>query len=251
MKRKPEKGLNGDRWLLTYSDLITLLMVLFVILYASSNVDTTKYQQIAASFQKAFNISSGSSGQVTIIDGQNSGVSDINPSTATATSTATISEEVQLAQVKAQVDTLISQSGLNNKVTTKVEERGLVISFTDSIFFDSGQANVKNDYKQQLIDISKVLNQINNYIRVEGHTDNIAIKNQYYNSNWQLSSVRAANVVEIFINQCGINPNRLSAIGYGEFRPVQSNDTDAGRAANRRVDIVVLNTSAQQSELSK
>ena len=254
MKKKPVKPDNNERWLLTYSDLITLLMVLFVILYASSNVDTGKYKQLATSFRDALNITP-SGGEVGIIEGDviNSDFSDdvATDSPEDESDSIVITEEQKLEQVKAEVDNLIAQSGLNSRVVTKIEERGLVISFTDSIFFDSGTADVKEDYKRQLIEISRVLNKIDNYIRVEGHTDNVAIKTNLFNSNWQLSAVRAANVVEIFINQCGISPNKLSAIGYGEFRPIQTNDTEAGRAANRRVDIVILNSKSNQAEIAK
>ena len=254
MKKKPVKPDNNERWLLTYSDLITLLMVLFVILYASSNVDTGKYKQLATSFRDALNITP-SGGEVGIIEGDviNSDFSDdvATDSPEDESDSIVITEQQKLEQVKAEVDNLIAQSGLNSRVVTKIEEKGLVISFTDSIFFDSGTADVKEDYKRQLIEISRVLNKIDNYIRVEGHTDNVAIKTNLFNSNWQLSAVRAANVVEIFINQCGINPNKLSAIGYGEFRPIQTNDTEAGRAANRRVDIVILNSKSNQAEIAK
>ena len=254
MKKKPVKPDNNERWLLTYSDLITLLMVLFVILYASSNVDTGKYKQLATSFRDALNITP-SGGEVGIIEGDviNSDFSDdvATDSPEDESDSIVITEQQKLEQVKAEVDNLIAQSGLNSRVVTKIEEKGLVISFTDSIFFDSGTADVKEDYKRQLIEISRVLNKIDNYIRVEGHTDNVAIKTNLFNSNWQLSAVRAANVVEIFINQCGINSNKLSAIGYGEFRPIQTNDTEAGRAANRRVDIVILNSKSNQAEIAK
>lgn len=254
MKKKPVKPDNNERWLLTYSDLITLLMVLFVILYASSNVDTGKYKQLATSFRDALNITP-SGGEVGIIEGDviNSDFSDdvATDSPEDESDSIVITEQQKLEQVKAEVDNLIAQSGLNSRVVTKIEERGLVISFTDSIFFDSGTADVKEDYKRQLIEISRVLNKIDNYIRVEGHTDNVAIKTNLFNSNWQLSAVRAANVVEIFINQCGINSNKLSAIGYGEFRPIQTNDTEAGRAANRRVDIIILNSKSNQAEIAK
>ena len=254
MKKKPVKPDNNERWLLTYSDLITLLMVLFVILYASSNVDTGKYKQLATSFRDALNITP-SGGEVGIIEGDviNSDFSDdvATDSPEDESDSIVITEQQKLEQVKAEVDNLIAQSGLNSRVITKIEEKGLVISFTDSIFFDSGTADVKEDYKRQLIEISRVLNKIDNYIRVEGHTDNVAIKTNLFNSNWQLSAVRAANVVEIFINQCGISPNKLSAIGYGEFRPIQTNDTEAGRAANRRVDIVILNSKSNQAEIAK
>lgn len=96
-----------------------------------------------------------------------------------------------------------------------------------------------------------MLNKIDNYIRVEGHTDNIAIKTEVFNSNWQLSLGKAANVVEIFINEGGISPNKLSAIWYGEFRPIQNNDTEEGRTVNKRVDIVILNSKPNQSEITK
>jgi chemotaxis protein MotB len=159
-----------------------------------------------------------------------------------------ITEEQKLASIKEQIDALIAQAGLQGSVSTKTEERGLVISFTDTIFFDSGKAIIKDDHKKQLVEISKVLNKIGNYIKVEGHTDNVAIKNDLYKSNWELSSVRATNVVEIFINECKISPDRLSAVGYGEYRPIATNNTEEGKAANRRVDIVLMNSKFNGSE---
>ena len=102
-----------------------------------------------------------------------------------------------------------------------------------------------------LYSISEVLNGLDNYIRVEGHTDNVAINTDYFHSNWQLSSVRAANVVEFLINEGGVNPNRLSSIGYGEYRPVKLNDAEEGRSANRRVDILILNSKFNDSETKK
>lgn len=97
------------------------------------------------------------------------------------------------------------------------------------------------DMKLKLVSLSTVLNKIDNYIRIEGHTDNVPIRNEYFSSNWQLSSTRASNVVEYLINNGGISPDRLSAVGYGEYRPVADNSTDQGRSKNRRVDILILN----------
>ena len=136
---------------------------------------------------------------------------------------------------------MIKNLGLEDSVSTTIEERGLVISFNDSIFFDSAKADIKENMKTKLVALSEILNKIDNYVRVEGHTDNIPIKNEFYNSNWQLSSIRASNVVEFLIEYGSVSPDRLSAVGYGEYRPISDNNTEEGRAKNRRVDILILN----------
>jgi chemotaxis protein MotB len=238
VKKKEKKEDNSERWLLTYSDLITLLMALFVILYASSNVDKAKYKQISSSLHQAFNMND--SGNIGVIQG--------NPITGSSEEEETeqnentqLSEEEKLDSIKNQIDALIAEAGLQASVSTKIEDRGLVISFTDSVFFESGKAIVKDDHKKQLVEISKVLNKIDNNIKVEGNTDNVAIKNDEFKSNWALSSMRATNVLEILINECKISPSRLSSVGNGEYRPTATNATEEGRAANRRVDIVIVN----------
>ncbi|MDS0528539.1 flagellar motor protein MotB [Clostridium sp. SHJSY1] len=235
MRKKQNKKENSERWLLTYSDLITLLMALFVILYASSNVDKEKYQQISTSLHQAFNMND--SGNVGVIEG--------NPATGDPDKEEIenneITEEQKLNSIKVQIDKLISEAGLEGSVSTKSEERGLVISFSDTILFDSAKAIVKDDHKKQLIDISKVLNKVDNDIIIEGHTDNVAIKNDLYDSNWELSSARAVNVLKTFANECQVSSNRLSTRAYGEYKPVTTNDTEEGRAKNRRVDILIVN----------
>lgn len=243
MKKKEEKPENSERWLLTYSDLITLLMALFVILYASSNVDSKKYKQLSDSFRQAFYVSgifenSGPKGE-DVIEGESGPVVDSNLGEET--------EEEKLEDVKAQVDKIVENSDLKGRITTAIE-RGLSISFSDNVFFDTGQAILKEDFKNDLMSISKVLNEMDNYIRIEGHTDNVIISNELYHSNWQLSSIRASNVAEFLVSDGNINPNRVSAVGYGEYRPLQSNDSEDGRAQNRRVDIVILNSKYNVSE---
>ena len=201
-------------------------------MYATCSIDSDKYSQLSQSMKGSFSVSHNES--------QNEDSSNSNDKILT--------EEEMLTQVKSKVDELVSGLELEGSITTSIQEKGLVITFNDTVLFNSGEANIKDDWKEKLISISKVLNGIDNYIRVEGHTDNINIKTPYFNSNWQLSSIRAANVVEFLINEGNINPARLSAIGYGENRPVQSNDTEEGRAANRRVDILILNSKFNTSE---
>ena len=102
----------------------------------------------------------------------------------------------------------------------------------------------------KLVSLATILNKIDNYVRVEGHTDNIPIKNEYFNSNWQLSSIRASNVVEFFIEKGNISPDRLSAVGYGEYRPISDNNSEDGRSKNRRVDILILNNKYDNIEMN-
>lgn len=234
MKKRKEKPENSERWLLTYSDLITLLMVFFVVLYSASNVNQKKYEKLANSMASAFTggtgIGDAGTGQVA---GDSSDDGELAPLVQ--------SEEEKLQGIEGQVDNMIKDLGLEDSVSTDIEERGLVISFNDRIFFDSAKADIKEDMKSKLGSLSTILNKIDNYVRVEGHTDNLPISNTFYSSNWQLSSIRASNVVEFLVGNGGISPDRLSAVGYGEHRPIADNTTDEGRAKNRRVDILILN----------
>lgn len=242
MKKKKHEGhANHERWLLTYSDLITLLMIFFIIMYALSNVDVAKYKQMSESLRVAMG------GGKTIIGSEDTSNVDsqIKPVDDNQTSEA---EKNKLEDIKRQVDKYLDQNGLSQSVSAKIDERGLVVSINDTLFFDTGKADIKSDYAKKLIEIGKILNHIDNYVRIEGHTDNVPIKTNEYSSNWQLSAARAANVTELLVNQAGIAPKKLSAIGYGEFRPVSDNGTDAGRLKNRRVDIIIISSKYNQIE---
>lgn len=241
MKRKPEKPENHERWLLTYSDLITLLMIFFVIMYAMSNVDAAKYKQMSESLKVAMG------GGKTII-GNEDAISVSEDSDKVTEDIEAKGERAKLEQVKSQVDRYLEQNGMKDSVTTKIDERGLVVSLNDTVFFDIGTAEIKPESQKRIIEIGKILNQIDNYIRIEGHTDNIPIRNSQYSSNWQLSSVRAANATEFLIANCGIVPERFSSVGYGEYRPILDNSTEEGRARNRRVDIIIVSSKFNKIE---
>lgn len=242
MKKKKEEGhANSERWLLTYSDLITLLMIFFVIMYASSNVDAAKYKSISESFSAAMG------GGKSLI-GTDSGVSVTENTKPLDTQ---IAEEDKMENVKKQVDEYLKNNNMSSEVSSKIDERGLVVSFSNAMFFDTGKADIRPESQKKLIEIGKMLNQLDNYVRIEGHTDNVPIKNNEFNSNWQLSSVRATNVTELLISQSGIKPQRLSAVGYGEYRPVGDNSSEQGRSKNRRVDIIIINTKFNQIENNK
>jgi chemotaxis protein MotB len=247
-KKHEEPHENHERWLLSYADFITLLMIFFVVMYSMSNLDKEKYRQVAAGLNRAM----GGGGGANIV-GKDGGV-PLDDWTPTNTNLVNTDEQEKLEKVKAIVDQYLKDSGLENSVATTVEERGLVLSFKDSLFFDSGKADIKSEQLNRLIQIGKILNQpiINgSYIRVEGHTDNRPINNSSYKSNWDLSVIRASNVAQVLIDQSGIKPGRVSAAGYGEFRPKADNKDESGKAQNRRVDILIMNTKYNEVENNK
>ncbi|MFL0195632.1 flagellar motor protein MotB [Clostridium sp. WILCCON 0269] len=235
-KKKKHTEENSERWLLTYSDLITLLMIFFIVMYSMSNVNISKYKQLSESLK----IAMGGGKSVIGSDDTSSIKETINPEDIQQTDTD--DQEKKLADLKAEVDKYLQSSGMSGSVSTNIDERGLIVSMNDTLLFDTGSANIKPAFQQKLVQIGKILNQLGNYMRVEGHTDNVPISNEQYSSNWKLSCDRASNVTEFLIGSAGIEPQKLSAIGYGEYRPIADNSTDGGKAKNRRVDIVILNS---------
>lgn len=229
-----EKKVNNERWLLTYSDMITLLMIFFIVLYTISTVNSEKFQQIAASLGKTFEGTNYVIGQYS----GNSVLNGIKPGNNNST-------------IESKLDQLIKQNNLQNMVSYKADERGLVISLNDTLLFDTGSADIKPDQKITLMKIGNILKAIPNYIRVEGYTDDVPINNNQFHSNWELSVIRATNVVEILVNEVKIDPSKISVVGYGEYRPIVPNDSDKNRQLNRRVDIVIMNSDYNKWEPSQ
>jgi chemotaxis protein MotB len=233
--KKPEKEPNHERWLLTYSDLITLLMIFFVIMYAMSNVDIAKYQQMAQSFGVAMG------GGKSVIQVGTS-VSDSSGALSPGASSGAKKEQQKLSNLKKVLDKYLNKNGLSGSVATEISERGLEVNLTDTILFDSGKAEIKTKAIPKLVEIGRILNSLGNTIRIEGHTDNVPISNSKYPSNWDLSVARATTVTKLFISMVKVAPQKLSIVGNGEFRPRVANDTEAHRAQNRRVNIIILDS---------
>lgn len=242
-KHHDESHENHERWLLTYSDLITLLMIFFVVMYSMSKVDVNKYQALAQSLSVTMG------GGKTIIGSDQ--ISQIDKKPSIEQLEEMVDEQKKLSGLKSEVDKYIKENGMSSEVITEIDERGLVVRLKDSTLFDSGRADIKTSSQEKIIKLGKILSKIDSYIRVEGHTDNVPIKNSNFNSNWQLSAIRATNVVELLITKSGIRADRISALGYGEFRPVANNSTIEGKARNRRVDIIIINSKFNQIENNK
>lgn len=228
-KHKPHEEEGGEAWLLPYSDLMTLLLAVFIVLFAVSNIDKAKSEQMSQEFsEKMMNQSYNAAAMAEHSDPKMSGAS------------ADQSEMEKMAALKAELDKELKSENLTASVKTSIDERGLVISLNNAIFFDPGSAELRKDTENTLLEIGNTISVMNNYIRVEGHTDNVPMNSTTYRSNWDLSAARAANVVRLLTSQTKIPPERMIAVGYGEYRPVADNSTEEGRAQNRRIDIIVL-----------
>ncbi|MCX7772885.1 MAG: flagellar motor protein MotB [Clostridia bacterium] len=247
-KPKVEKD-NAERWLLTYADLMNLLLIFFIILFAMSQVNETKMQQLAQSLSKAFGMDGG--GQVLPNSGVNSGVINLGggikptitppPSGNGNLNGQGKSEEQQMEEVLGDIKQTIKENGLSDKINVSIQERGIKISITAQYLFASGSADLDPKVVNNILDIGKLLKLLPaNMIRVEGHTDTDPIRTSLYPSNWELSSARATNVLRLLVEKCGVDPKMISAVGYGEYHPDYPNSNEVNKAKNRRVDIVIL-----------
>ena len=257
-RRKRGGGGHGDdeRWLLTYADMITLLLALFVVLYAISSVNTSKFRSLQDSLRDAFN------GQ--IVNGGTS-ILETGPSASRDTPSAVIPnivpptpqlasprnreqaaaleqrrEEQEFQRIKQQIEQYARVHGLGDQVDAVIARRGLVVRLlTDRVLFDSGQADLKAQGMPLLGHVGNLLNIDRVHpILVEGHTDDVPINTSQYHSNWELSTSRATEVVRYLIGR-GVPSRRFGASGYADEHPIGPNSTDQGRARNRRVEVVL------------
>ena len=218
--------------MVSYADFVTLLFCFFTAMFAISNVDTHKLGKFVESMRTAFHESGTRGNAFSVIEGVQ----------------VFIPTNVELeSSLKEALGTLLSES--KGDINIRSDSRGVSVSIADKYFFDSGSADLTGNSSDVLDKIASILNQYSNMIRIEGHTDNIPISNGRFPSNWELSASRAINVAKYFMSSHNIQPDRISTIGYSEFRPVASNDTTEGRAKNRRVEIILLPREESSKEL--
>ncbi|HWT95097.1 MAG TPA: flagellar motor protein MotB [Solirubrobacteraceae bacterium] len=247
-----------ERWLLTYSDMITLLMALFIVMWSMATVNTSKFEALSASLKDAFSGKILPGGEAIMQPGSSSDAEQAPPEdplpaikaqekTDAASKSAT-KEDEELKKLKKEIDSWTQTHGLKQQVETQIARRGLIVRvLTDDVLFDSGSATIKPSADGLLDALSKLLKtQVRNPIQVEGNTDNIPVTGQYP-SNWELSTARATEVTRNLIRR-GVWAGRLGATGYAAEHPIASNRTEAGRKRNRRVEIVVLRKYAGQGQ---
>ncbi|NFG61266.1 MULTISPECIES: flagellar motor protein MotB [unclassified Clostridium] len=233
MKKKKEHHEEhvDETWLIPYADMLTLLLALFIVMFAMSKVDNQKLQQASEQFSVIFS-------------GTNSAMKGGNP--AMSTEEASISEsnnstieDGKMNEVKQMLEKEISQQGYSDKVKVDLNEGGLEVSIQDVILFNSGDADVLKNVHPLLLKISGMLQGLDNDIKIVGHTDNVPINNTNFRSNWDLSAIRAINVMNFMVGSGGIKQEKISIQAYGDQKPKFDNSTDEGKAKNRRVEIFV------------
>ena len=264
-RRQREIHVNNERWLVSYADFITLLFAFFVVMYSISQVNQSKYRVLSETFVEAFNQPndskanpmpqekvSPSNDAITPIDMGKTAAQDavtppaivivedtakpeMNAQSNTTVKTQTADE---LTQISDLVNEKFSQLIDDQMIKVSSNELWLQIELSDSILFSSGGVETSPQAQVIFTEIANILGNYENPIQVEGFTDNVPIKNSRYPTNWELSSARATEIVK-FLAVKGVAPERLSAVGYGEFQPLASNDTEMGRAQNRRVAVMV------------
>ena len=223
----------------TWGDMMSLLLCFFILLYSFSSLDNQRFREIMEAFKNMAGFLDG--GTNLIPEGYNS--EELSPFAD--------SSQIQLQSLEALaavIQDLLEEEGFVDQVELSLEDRGLVMRFKDVVLFDIGSDALKEAPKEMLKKLSVILEKVPLPIRIEGHTDNVPINNARFPSNWELSVARAVKVVRFLIEEGSLDSERLSALGYGEYRPIESNATPEGRNRNRRVDIIVLHPSLAGSE---
>ena len=247
-KRKPEEHENLERWLVSYADFITLLFAFFVVMYAISQVNEGKYRVLSDALLHAFD----SKSLAIPIQPQRVGPQEVKEPTPVQVRQSIApakKNDAQAIQFKKETEKMkgiakdimkvMERLVKSGQVKVTQSARGIAIEINASVLFASGQAALEGESLKVLEAVAEVLTEVDNHIQVEGYSDNAPIKSPMYPSNWELSSARASGVARLFVEN-GIAPDRGVVLGYGENKPVDSNETPEGRARNRRVTVMIL-----------
>ncbi|WP_172200131.1 flagellar motor protein MotB [Saccharibacillus qingshengii] len=246
-----------ESWLLPYSDLMTLLLALFIVLYAMSSANVSKFEAMAEAFDSVFNggksimdytstteDSKTQDGSKTVEEMAKE--ADITTAKKKDTADETLAklkkkEQEDLTKLKKQLDSYITKNGLSTQLETNLNQSQLQITISDKALFASGESTVKPNSRTLAAAIANILKNFPGYnIQVIGHTDNIPISNNAFKSNWDLSSGRANNFMQVLLKNPNLDPVRFTSIAAGEYHPVASNATASGRAQNRRVEVSII-----------
>ena len=232
--RKPKHEEHADEsWLIPYADILTLLLALFIVLFASSKVDEEKFKAMAAAFNEAF------SGNRSVLNGE-AGITNMQVS-PTEVNAGYMNENDQLTKTKQNLDQYITAENLSTKLETELLEDGLAIRIRETALFPSGSAVLLPESRKIAGDISKMLEILPQRIVVSGHTDNVPINNGDFQSNWDLGTRRSLNFLKLMLStNAKLKPERFIVAGYSEYNPVADNTQEEGRAKNRRVEILIL-----------
>lgn len=227
MARRKKREPAESAWILTYSDMVTNLLCFFVLLYSFASIDAAKFKSVSISMSRAFG-----GGENGVFDSSDSGNMPMEGSPEYA---GTANEKMYEKVLKYMQD-----NKMEAKVQIRQESRGVVIELKENVLFESGKVDLIPESIPILKKVAGLLNKFPNDVIVEGHTDNLPIRSGYYQSNWELSTDRAVKVVRYFTDTEKLEGKRFTAVGCGEYKPIDTNDTNEGRKNNRRVNILIV-----------
>lgn len=220
---------GGDEWLATYGDLVTLLLCFFVLLYSMSTVDAQKFKAAAESLST-----------IGIVDQKGSTVPGVGDSVS---NTDASQSSKDMENIYNEVKQVVDEKGLSKEISIHKNKEGILLRFEDKILFDSAEAVLKDNSKSLLDKLAEILKKHNKEVKIEGHTDNVPIRNDEYKDNWELSAARAINVVKFFSQDLPsdkrISPEKFEASGYGEYHPISPNNSEENKHKNRRIEIFI------------
>lgn len=238
MARK-KRGHEGEEhpseaWLVPYADILTLLLALFIVLFAVSQTDQKKMSEMAQAFSSAFH-----TGGPSMFDQAGPSANQTSTLPMDDENLNYVRENQQLLEVQKQMNDYIDQNGLQEELNTVLTEDGLLIRIKEKALFPSGSADLIPASQALGQPIAGLLASVSQRVVISGHTDNMPISNSRFPSNWDLSTARALNFMKFILEQGKLDPARFSTVGYGEYRPAAANNTEEGRAQNRRVEVLI------------
>jgi chemotaxis protein MotB len=246
-RKKPHAAPGHERWLVSYADFVTMIFALFVVLFASARADRQRQAEMAAAMRAAFSrtgvFSAASKAPALSPDSTSYAVNmvpSLAPDEGADQFTGTPAQRANLLILKRKLEAVLGPEIRRQTVALRLTRDGLVISLMEVGFFDSGSSLLKPASASTIHKIMEQLRTAPNDLRVEGHTDDVPIHSALFASNWELSTARATTLARLLIESYDFNPAKLSAAGYAQYRPAAPNTDAAGRARNRRVDLVVL-----------
>ena len=248
LKKRPQRPqeVGSPAWMTTYGDMVTLLLTFFILLFTFSSLDVQRFQEVMSAIQHSFMGRSGiligstdpTAGEGQRLDTADSTVDEI--AEALGEREQTVLEMLhELEETYEKVKVFLQDAGLEDDIQLRLEERGVVLELPERILFSSGQALLMQEFLPTLDTLVQLLAGLENQIIVEGHTDNVPIQTFIYPSNWELSVARSVSVARYLVDEHEIDPRRLVATGYGQYHPIDTNETVEGRARNRRVTLVI------------
>ena len=246
-RRKAHSGhVNHERWVISYADFVTLLFAFFVVMFATANADKGKARAISEAVKAALDQSGSKPVKQAISEALNEGKLE--------EAKKTYKDQNDLVELRPSLKLLQQQLKTEidkGQVELHMEPRGLAISFNQAAVFDSGEAVIKDSAVSAVEKVASAILKLPNQIRLEGHTDNLPIHNAHFNDNWSLSSARSIAILHMLNEKFGVPEGRMAVSGYADVAPIASNDTEEGRAKNRRVDVIILSIFASANEPGK